>query len=1231
MDGLSISGMPLTSVTQGLWDEVCSVYETARYNVKIDFLNSKGYIFNELSFKEKTFRDCSGTLFVCRNKSAVVAYALCFDNVCKNATPFANLFGEDIKKYLEHELSFLAELHSLGTFAYLDQIVVTRDERGKGIGKYLLKYIEDYYIGKKARLIAAIIHETNYYPIKFFASRGYLFLDTYQFEHQANPLLIQRGTTSSIWYRIAKILDPQLLFETPSVKWLERGLALFIKLRLSHAVMALNRMLAPHHAVLLWAGWIQEDNFLKRFFPLPLSDFCYYNAIALADQNSFNLAVKAPATILDYYRKRAQGEAATIIPFIRHKGRGVILHEDQTNTLTVEWLPSAEYLNIAQLSPEVLRPFGEFTGEQWDVWIRLYQQLYEIDKAVVSGQATWMHCLLPASFDESYMIGVFFTLMSLKSTPGGLIQLILNCLSASFVDCLIRLRSEIIRLHALRSAVAAIMARNMSHHEGSHILPRALVSNILWRLQELELGLPLEDRIAVIQNAKDRLDEYIAKKQDFLAEITSEPLTTTKTAYFWQDVIAPMVQNVLLMDTIAANEGVRYADKERNRLVLKVFFNGQEVKARFSCTHHGPVIYPDSYPYTGFCTECNRYNEQALLQFTGTERGEDFAVELPGPVGEHAVYTFLENLIRNATKHNLQKLQTNPNQSVEVCIDVAEEDEEFYRVEVSENLSEASVAKKLEGYIKTPLVDDAGELKREAWGIAEMKVAAALLKGSTEWEKLQGDTAKEFLDVKEKDGKLVYRLYMMRPKRVCALVPNHGLEVDIIERMKRAGVWIFRDIQEVKDALYKSRSPASFKFAFFDLKNIANQQDLESLDLKELEPCLPFRVIVRVKSELRQQVQALLPNAVFVDYTVSYSISDPEKFVCELWRSWLGRWAEKAELHLYLGQKEGQKPTSDWKALAEEWSADGYRPFIWYDREQEQNGSKKRVQVSEPDSGNSEPPRVVFDRHAVIANQLRMGPELGIKDCYFAFDKLNSDFIWIFSSNPSEEMVYSLLEAGLLRILVVDSRIAERAYDYDVINQEWTASLVPIMESTIFRGVPRKAGDRPDPMRWHIGCIGKVFICTHLGINGDPLPLHPSAKEVPYLKLRVDMGDSSPSACIELKSNGGVEMRKIRIGLVNGRRGVSGDIDFDMIIIHQGDIESRRPEGFNYSDFIASLKRLFPFVVVDSGRGIPPEVQSTPGVKFLPFSLLNSYLGGKRIDKARLTQVVMPLRRRLQQ
>jgi hypothetical protein len=789
---------------------------------------------------------------------------------------------------------------------------------------------------------------------------------------------------------------------------------------------------------------------------------------------------------------------------------------------------------------------------------------------------------------------------------------------------------EKVLLHALQSAVAAIMARNMSHHEGSHILPRARVSDILQRLQELELGLQPGYIMAVIQDAKDRLDEYIAKKQDFLAEITSEPLTTTKTAYFWQDVIAPMVQNVLLMDTIAANEGVRYADKERNRLVLKVFFNGQEVKARFSCTHHDPVIYPDSYPYTGFCPKCNRYNEQALLQFTGTEGGGDFAVELPGPVGEHAVYTFLENLIRNATKHNLQKLQTNPDQSVEVCIDVAEEDEEFYKVEVSENISEAIVAQRLEEYIKTPLVDDAGELKREAWGIAEMKVAAALLKGSTEWEKLQGDTAKEFLDVKEKDGKLVYRLYMMRPKRVCALVPNHGLEVDI-GRMKRAGVWIFRDIQEVKDALYKSRSPASFKFAFLDLKNIANLQDLESLDLKELEPCLPFRVIVRVKSELRQQVQALLPNAVFVDDTVSYSISDPEKFVCELWRSWLGRWAEKTELHLYLGQEEGRKPTSDWKALAEKWSADGYRPFIWYDREQEQNGSKKRVQVSEPDSGNSEPPRVVFDRHAVIANQLKMGPELGIKDCYFAFDKLNSDFIWIFSSSPSEEMVYSLLEAGLLRILVVDSRIAERAYDYDVINREWTASLVQIMESTIFPGVPREARSRPKPMRWHIGCIGKVFICTHLGINGDPLPLHPSAKEVPYLKLRVDMRDSSPSACIELKSNEGAEMCKIRIELDNGGRAVSGKIDFDMIIIHQGDIESRRPEGFNYSDFIASLKRLFPFVVVDSGRGIPPEVQSTPGVKFLPFSLLNSYLGGKRIDKARLTQVVMPLRRRLQQ
>jgi hypothetical protein len=300
----------------------------------------------------------------------------------------------------------------------------------------------------------------------------------------------------------------------PSVKWLERGLALFIKLRLSHAVMALNRMLAPHYTVLLWAGWILEDNFLKRFFPLPPSDFCYYNTIALADQNSFNLAAKAPATILDYYRKRAQGEAATIIPFIRHKGRGVILHEDQTNTLTVEWLPPAEYLNIAQLSAEVLRPFGEFTGEQWDVWISLYKQLYEIDKVVVSGQATWMHCLLPVSFDESYMIGVFFTLMSSKSIPGGLIQLILNCLPASFVDCLIRLRSEIVRLHALRSAIAAIMARNMSHNPGSH--------GLAYLMAEIEEKIRSGQALSV-EEAKDLKNflEYAKARMDFVAEVTT--------------------------------------------------------------------------------------------------------------------------------------------------------------------------------------------------------------------------------------------------------------------------------------------------------------------------------------------------------------------------------------------------------------------------------------------------------------------------------------------------------------------------------------------------------------------------------------------------------------------------------------------------------------------------------------------------------------------------------------
>ena len=118
-----------------------------------------------------------------------------------------------------------------------------------------------------------------------------------------------------------------------------------------------------------------------------------------------------------------------------------------------------------------------------------------------------------------------------------------------------------------RSAISSIMARNMSHNIGSHVIPRSTVDAVKRRLLQMKLW-PTTDKdlnslktlnlktlkeaqdilikeaqdilkreesgIRIISDLKGRLDEYTQRKSDFLAEITTEPLRTTRPAFFYR-------------------------------------------------------------------------------------------------------------------------------------------------------------------------------------------------------------------------------------------------------------------------------------------------------------------------------------------------------------------------------------------------------------------------------------------------------------------------------------------------------------------------------------------------------------------------------------------------------------------------------------------------------------------------------------------------------------------------
>jgi len=125
--------------------------------------------------------------------------------------------------------------------------------------------------------------------------------------------------------------------------------------------------------------------------------------------------------------------------------------------------------------------------------------------------------------------------------------------------------------HSIKSAVAAIMSRNMSHNIGSHILSRIEINEIEKRLPKRQIP-DMQDeqndiRMQICGHLLKEFHIYIQKKNDFLAEISTEPYRSSRSVMLFKDVILPFSEEVLLLDYIARNEGIEYKNIRINFFV----------------------------------------------------------------------------------------------------------------------------------------------------------------------------------------------------------------------------------------------------------------------------------------------------------------------------------------------------------------------------------------------------------------------------------------------------------------------------------------------------------------------------------------------------------------------------------------------------------------------------------------------------------------------------------------
>jgi len=753
--------------------------------------------------------------------------------------------------------------------------------------------------------------------------------------------------------------------------------------------------------------------------------------------------------------------------------------------------------------------------------------------------------------------------------------------------------------HSVKSAVAAIISRNHSHHIGSHVTPRCSLEKVIDRLDHLGYQeTALENKVRIAGILKSRLDQYIQKKADFLSEIVTEPLTSTRTLGFYNGVILPLVENTLLMDNIGANEGVNYKKGlwNDNRLRIHAYFEGKEFKAKMwggdlcSCDH---ISHTADYPYSGYC-KC-----PYPLQVKEPETS-DISVALPGPLGEFALYAFLENFIRNAVKHNQEVFSKDSDLYLDVHIRVSElpendpERDDFYRVEVWEDITRPHVGliDCLKEYIGEPVVDRYGQLRKGAWGIAEMKIMANLLCGSDDFS-----TMGSSLQV-HGEGRLIYEFRMMKAREIAVISKGFPLSDDHI----KMGIRSFHSLDDFVKYQKEARSLAGFNFSILDRDVAETKEDCNHF--------LPNRVFIH------QALNIQIPGALEIDDRFIELIR--EKDACNMISFVWQRWIEKlpflsdqerrSRIALFFGQQEDSTPSSDWLEFARQW-------------EQSENKPKLSIICQGEDKNEASPAipagesLAVFDRHfdGFDEDQYEGLRKNGSISFHEAFDKNSSDFVPIFSAQPSDLMIYQLAEGALMKVLVLDERIAEVAYE-EIFGDEANKPLYVY-----------NSKKRIEVCKW-----GNIYLATHLKINSEiEKKLHHNIKnDFPQVLVETNIGtpdtrriDEFSVTWIFQEENGALIKQKIRPHI---------------IIMHQGVLETffgeKIPRKENESfvqalkSFVYSIRDFIPFVVVDSGRGIPANLP--PDVKFMPFSLIQEFFMQERISKYSLIKTLMGLIRR---
>lgn len=414
--------------------------------------------------------------------------------------------------------------------------------------------------------------------------------------------------------------------------------------------------------------------------------------------------------------------------------------------------------------------------------------------------------------------------------------------------------SEKVETTAVRASIAQVMARNMSHNIGSHVLSNLIKADVYDELTDErieKLDSYCSNEMVVFHHTESQLknlqlgyfNQYLKSRMDYLSEVTFGVPTLLTSKMIYNDV---------------------FKELDQVRILLNYISGVNDFKYRFDFQRNGNSIMEDP------------------------ER--DFAVAFPSDVlGCQAFYNIIENIIRNTAKH-AKKQSGEPVtftinfKDIKIKGDLKGIDgiEDLYCVEIDNGVGEnriGGIVNEQNDRLNESVLDEkTQQLRSQSLGLLEMEASAAFLRQidmpEIESEDYHVDidgkyyherNAKKRLNilkaikVSRRDGQgrttksLGYRFFVQKPKEFL-FVGKWDLDKTKEKRLRNYGIH-FISADDFNEALNNEKS-FSHQFLLYTA-DVPNKVKKKLGGQKESNTLLPLRQL-KIDKEEKAKVTKLL-------------------------------------------------------------------------------------------------------------------------------------------------------------------------------------------------------------------------------------------------------------------------------------------------------------------------------------------------------------------------------------